>query len=154
MLITFQMDIQAPIEKAFSYLEDPEKQMKWIQGLEGTEHITTFNPANPVGTKFKQRLRERGRVQEYEGQVIAYKKNSLLGIQLHLPAFLIEVKYQLEVLTDKSCRLFLTEKIEAKTLFTKIMNFLFRGIIKRTIKKQTILLKQSVEGETVLESAE
>ncbi|MET7021380.1 SRPBCC family protein [Bacillus mycoides] len=148
MIITFQMEIQAPIEKAFSYLEDPEKQMKWMQGLEGTEHITTYDPANPVGTKFKQRLRERGQVQEYEGQVIAYEKNSLLGIQLDLPAFLIEVKYQLEILTDKSCRLSLTERIEAKTLISKIMNFLFRGIIKRTIKKQMILLKQSVEEST------
>ncbi|HDX9614764.1 TPA: SRPBCC family protein [Bacillus toyonensis] len=148
MLITFQMEIQAPIEKAFSYLEDPEKQMKWMQGLEGTDHITTFDPANPVGTKFKQRLRERGQVQEYEGQVIAYEKYSLLGIQLDFPAFLIEVKYQLEVLTDKSCRLSLTERIEAKTLISKIMNFLFRGIIKRTIKKQMILLKQSVEGSS------
>lgn len=147
MLLTLQMDIQAPIEIAFSYLEDQEKQKKWIHGLESTEYITPVDPANPVGVKFIQHLREGGRVQAYEGQVIAYRKNSLLGIQLHHPAFLIEVKYQLEVLSDKSCRLFLTEKIKAKNLFSKIMNFFFQGIIKRTLKKQMSLLKQIIETD-------
>jgi Polyketide cyclase / dehydrase and lipid transport len=148
LLVTFQIEIQAPVETVFSYLDDQEKQKKWISGLESTEYLSPVNPTNPVGTKFKQRLSEGGRIQEYEGQVIEYKKNNLLGIQLQHPAFLIGVIYRLEALTDKSCRLHLTEKIEAKTLFGRFMNILFGRIIKRTLKKQMTLLKDIAEGSS------
>ncbi|MED1866038.1 SRPBCC family protein [Fictibacillus nanhaiensis] len=145
MLVTMQLEIQAPVETVFTYLDDQEKQKEWISGLESTEFVSPLDPTNPVGTKFKQRLREGGRIQEYEGQVTEYKRNNLLGIQLQHSAFLVEVIYRIEALTDKSCRLHLTEKIESKTLFGKLINILFSGIIKRTLKKQMTLLKNSAE---------
>lgn len=145
MLITIQLDIQAPIESAFSYLDDNEKQKEWMPGLEETEYLTTYDPANPVGVKFKQRLREGKRIQEYEGQVTEYQKNKLLGIRLYHSKFVIDVIYRLEEITDKSCRLYLTEKIEAKTLFGKCINVLFKGMMKRMFKKQMTSFKESAE---------
>lgn len=145
MIITYEIDIQAPIDKVFALLRDMDKQKKWMPGLEGTEYVTTFDPSHPVGTRFKQKMREGKRVEEYEGEVIEYEENQMLGVRLLHSSAVIEVIYRLEEQSNNSCRLHLTEKIEAKGTLNRVMMFLFRGIAKSALKKQIVILKENAE---------
>lgn len=147
MLITNQMEIQAPIEVVFSYLEDNEKQKEWMTGLEGTEYLTKFDISNPVGVKFKQRVREGNRTQEYEGQVTEFNKNNKISIQLNHPSFLINISYKLQEISPNSSILFITEEIIAKTVSGKILSFLFRIFMKKGLEKQIKSLKQCAEKQ-------
>lgn len=139
------MEIQAPIEVVFSYLEDNDKQKEWMTGLEGTEYLTEFDSSNPVGVKFKQRLREGNRIQEYEGQVTEYNKNNRISIQMNHPAFLINVSYNLQEISTNSSMLYVTEEVTAKNVSGKILSILFRVFMKRGLEKQMKLLKQCAE---------
>ena len=147
MLITSQTEIQAPKEVVFSYLEDNEKQKEWMTGLEGTEYLTEFDISNPVGTKFKQRLREGNRMQEYEGQVTEYKKNNRLSIQMNHPSFLIKLSYKLQEISPNSSILYITEELTAKTVSGKIISILFRVFMKKGLEKQMKALKRSAEKQ-------
>ncbi|MEK4426085.1 SRPBCC family protein [Solibacillus sp. FSL K6-1523] len=145
MLITNQIEIQAPIEVVFSYLEDNDKQKEWMTGLEGTEYVTDFDSNNPVGVQFKQKLKEGNRIQVYEGQVTEYTKNNKLSIQMDHPSFLISVSYSLKEISAHSSILYITEEVTPKTISGKILSFLFRGFMKKGLEKQMMALKQCVE---------
>ncbi|MGE7023211.1 SRPBCC family protein [Solibacillus cecembensis] len=145
MLITSQIEIQAPIEVVFSYLEDNDKQKEWMTGLEGTEYVTDFDSSNPVGVKFKQKLKEGNRIQEYEGQVTAYTKNNNLSIQMDHPSFLINVSYSLKEISAHSSILYIAEEVTPKTVSGKILSILFRIFMKKGLEKQMMALKQCAE---------
>ncbi|GGA15407.1 SRPBCC family protein [Psychrobacillus lasiicapitis] len=147
MLITSQLEIQASKEVVFSYLEDNEKQKEWMTGLEGTEYLTEFDSTNPVGTKFKQRLKEGNRMQEYEGQVTEYNKNNRLSIQMNHPSFLIHISYKLKEISPNSSILYITEELTAKTVSGKIISILFRVFMKKGLEKQMKALKRSAEKQ-------
>ncbi|MFJ5770110.1 SRPBCC family protein [Psychrobacillus sp. NPDC093180] len=145
MLITSQTEIQASKEVVFSYLEDNEKQKEWMTGLEGTEYLTEFDSNNPVGIKFKQRLREGNRIQEYEGQVTEFNKNNRLIIQMNHPSFLINLSYKLQEISPSSSILYITEELTAKTVSGKIISIIFRAFMKKGLEKQMKELKQCAE---------
>lgn len=63
--------VNAPIEKTFSLVDDAEKLKLWMDGLMDTEYTSPSDPANPLGTTFRQKIKEGGRVTEYEGEVTA-----------------------------------------------------------------------------------
>ncbi|NIN68580.1 MAG: SRPBCC family protein, partial [Anaerolineae bacterium] len=53
------------------------------------------NREQPIGTKFTQRIREGGRITEYEGEVTAYEKPYHLGVRIGSPQFSVDVDYRL-----------------------------------------------------------
>ncbi|WP_234396900.1 SRPBCC family protein [Bacillus massiliglaciei] len=135
MIITGQTEIQAPIEVIFSYLEDNDKQKEWMTGLEGTEYLTMFESSNPVSVKFKQRLREGNRIQEYEGQVTEYNKNNRLSIQMNHPSFLINVSYNLQEISPNTSILSIIEEVTAKTFFRKDIKYPFSRIYEKRFRE-------------------
>jgi uncharacterized protein YndB with AHSA1/START domain len=149
LLITSQTEIQAPAEAVFSYLDDNDKQKEWMTGLEGTEYLTEYNASNPVGVKFKQRLREGNRVQEYEGQVTEYQKNNRLSIQMDHPSFLINISYNLQETSPNASILYITEEITPKTVSGRIVSTLFRVFMRKGLEKQMKALKQCAENRSL-----
>src|ERR1700677_3111324 len=92
---TFYLCISASNEKVFDLLQDPEKHKLWLQGVEETRCIGPYDPSNPGGTKFKQKIREGGSIKEYDGVVTAFNKPTHLGILLSSPQFSVQVDYRL-----------------------------------------------------------
>src|SRR5438034_3231063 len=95
MKYTYALDIHAPIDKVFDFLRDHDKLKLWLQGLEETSYVGDVNPENPIGAKFKQKIREGGRVQEYDGEVTAFAPPKHLGIRLFGKGFSAQVDYHL-----------------------------------------------------------
>jgi uncharacterized protein YndB with AHSA1/START domain len=95
MKSTYSTIIKAPVETVFEFIDDPEKTKLWIEELVSTEYPEGINRDQPVGTKFKQQLREGRKVITYDGEVTAYEKLKLLAVKLTGPDFQVSVSYRL-----------------------------------------------------------
>jgi uncharacterized protein YndB with AHSA1/START domain len=136
--LVYTMEICAPIGKVFDLIHDPEKHKLWLQGVEETQYVGEYDPANPVGARFKQKIREGGRVKEYEGVVTAFAKPKHLGICLFAPQFSVQVDYQLtpvesatrlDYSADVSCGHWLIR------LLGRVFSFFMRGILRKQMQK-------------------
>jgi uncharacterized protein YndB with AHSA1/START domain len=146
MLCTYALDIAAPIEKVFDCVDDPDKLKLWLDGLEETTYLTERDPANPVGTKFKQKIREGGRVQEYDGEVTAYEKPKHLGVKIGASGFSVQVDYRFTPISTGT-HLDYAADIRCNSIFFRVMIFLFGWLNKRILRKQITKLKELAERQ-------
>jgi hypothetical protein len=82
MRCTCTIHIEAPVEKIFGLVLDPGKVKLWLDGVEEPTFAAPFDPANPIGARFKQKIREGGRVAEYDGEVTGFAPPTHLGVRI------------------------------------------------------------------------
>lgn len=145
MRYTFTLDVNAPADKVFDLIHDPEKHKLWLQGVEETRYLGAYDPEYPVGTKFKQKIREGGRVKEYDGEVTAFARPTHLGIRLDSPQFSVAVDYRLTPL-DGDTRLDYTADVTCCSWFVRLMVGLFSFLLRGILKKQMRKLKELAEA--------
>ena len=145
MKCVYTLDIHAPADKVFDLIHDPEKHKLWLQGVEETRYVGDYDAANPVGTKFKQRIREGGRVKEYDGEVTAFARPKHLGIRLFSPQFSVQVDYRLTPVGD-STRLDYSADVTCGHWFFRLLARLFSFFMKGMLRKQMAKLKELAEA--------
>lgn len=145
-MITYSMDINAPIERVFQFIDEEEKTKLWIEELVGNTYIGTFDPKNPVGAKFKQKLKEGGRIAEYDGEVLAYQKPNLLSIRLGNKMFSVDVTYRLSKIPNGTHIDYICKQT-FHSLIARITGTLFSGFMNRVFRKQMTKLKEMAERE-------
>lgn len=145
MLVQQVVEINAPVEKAFVAVDDPEQLKRWMDGLEETTYLGEVDRTNPVGTRFKQKIREGGKVQEYEGEVLAYEKNQRLCVRVGNACFDVKVDYRFTP-TPSGTRLDYSADLNCKTWLMKVMMFLFSFFTRGVLRKQMAKLKQVAEA--------
>ncbi|WP_221563570.1 SRPBCC family protein [Alkalihalobacillus sp. TS-13] len=143
---TYSIDIHAPKEIVFDCINDNEKQKIWMEGLQETYYAGLYDPENPVGTKFKQKIKEGGRVVEYDGEVIAYDRPDLIAVKIGNQSFAVNANYELNE-TLQGTRLDYRAEMGTANTFTKIMGFMFGWLTKRILHKQMTSLKKLAESE-------
>jgi len=144
MAVTYSMEVKAPIDKLFSYVEDKEKMKLWMEGLEETVYTTPLDLTNPVGTKFKQKIREGGRVQEYDGELLAYEKPKHLAVRIGNKHFQAMADYRFTP-THDGTRLDYTCDVNCHSWIARMMSVLFGWFMKRILRKQMAKLKELAE---------
>jgi uncharacterized protein YndB with AHSA1/START domain len=144
MKMTYTMDIKAPVHKAFALVNDDTQMARWMDGLVGTEYLTPKDPANPVGARFRQRIKEGGRVQAYEGVVTQYEPNRLLGVRIGNQAFATDVTYRFEP-TGQYCRLHYECQLTFHSGVAKFFGVLFAWFSRSILRKQMQKLKALAE---------
>jgi len=147
MTITYQLDIEAPIGTVFEQLDDDEKLKLWMDGLEETVYPSGRNRENPLGTKFIQKIREGGRVGEYEGEVVAYKKPTHLAIDIGNRQFTMRVNYRLSPISSGTRLDYSAETIRA-SWFAQVLGKLFSGFTRRILDRQMKKLKELAESQS------
>jgi carbon monoxide dehydrogenase subunit G len=152
MRYTYALEMDAPIEKVFDLIHDPERHKLWLQGVEETRYVGAYDPANPVGAKFKQKIREGRRVQEYDGEVTAFARPTHLGIRLFTPQFSVQVDYRLTSLGGGT-HLDYSAELSICSWFFRVIAAVFSWFMKGTLRKQMNKLKELAENETAAESA-
>jgi uncharacterized protein YndB with AHSA1/START domain len=145
MHLTYSQEINAPIEKVFDLIHDPEKHKLWLQGVEETRYVGEYDPENRVGAKFKQRIREGGRVKEYDGEVTAFAQPKHLGIRLWCPQFSVVVDYRLTPL-ERGTYLDYTADLTCRHWFFRLMARCFSFLMQGMLKKQLRKLKELAEA--------
>jgi uncharacterized protein YndB with AHSA1/START domain len=143
--ITYSMEINAPIEQVFACVDDDEQVKRWMEGVEEITYLDPPDRDNPVGTRFKQRIREGGRVAEYEGKVIAYDKPRHLGISLGNKQFTMQVDYRFAPI-DGGTRLDYSAEMIAGNGFVRVMGVLFGWMTRRILRNQMAALKTMAES--------
>ncbi len=144
MAITFQVDIEAPLEQVWAFLDDETRLPLWMPQVVETVYPEGKDHDAPVGTRFRQKLKEGGKVREYQGEVIAYEAPRLLGIRLGDGKFSVDVTYQLSPI-GTGTRLDYTADITVKTLVSRILGFLFRPLTMRILTRHMVNLKRVAE---------
>lgn len=98
MRIEFTREFACTPERLFSFLEEPEKQKQWMKGLLETQAVGDENPG-VVGSKFRMKIKEGGKVADYDGVITAYDKPKQLAIDMTGPTFpagaIMHVDYRL-----------------------------------------------------------
>ena len=97
MVVRHRLEIEAPIGRVFALVDDPQKIKLWMHGLEETVYRTPRSKANPVGTRFTQRIRRGRQVAEYDGEVTAYDKPRHLAVRMGNEKFAFDVDYRLAI---------------------------------------------------------
>jgi uncharacterized protein YndB with AHSA1/START domain len=141
----YSLIINAPIEAVFEVVDSDEHIKKWLEGFVENIYDKDFNRENPVGQKFRQKLKEGGKIQEYEGEILSYHRPKELGIRLKQSSFAVDVYYRFFTAGTNQTRLDYECNIEMNSFLTKIMGFLFSWFTKRILVKQMDSLKKYAE---------
>jgi uncharacterized protein YndB with AHSA1/START domain len=144
MEIKYTLAINAPVEKVFNLVDDDEKLKLWMEGLEETVYTSEVDREKPVGTKFRQKIREGGRLVAYEGEVTAYDKPHHLGVRIGNKQFSMQVDYRFSSIETGTRLDYSAAMIEA-TWFARLVGKLFSGLTKRILNKQMAALKTLAE---------
>lgn len=144
MKIDYSIDIMAPIERAFEYISEHEKQKLWMDGLVDVVFDTPFDKDNPVGAKFRHRIREAAHITDYNGEILVYEKPKLMAVCIGNNMFSVEVNYSL-VSLDKGTRLDYSADVITISPFTSIMSRLFTLFTKRVLERQMRRLREITE---------
>ena len=102
----------------------------------------------PVGTRFIQRVRERGRVTEYQGVVTGYEHGHFLAIDLSQPLFKISVGYRLSP-APMGTRLDFSGDLVMHNPLMRLMAIAAWPITSAILKRQIADLKRVAEAEPV-----
>jgi uncharacterized protein YndB with AHSA1/START domain len=142
---TFSMVIAAPAERVWMLIDDQENLKRWMDGLEETTYPDGLDRSRPIGTRFVQRIREGGRVAEYQGVVTAYDRLKHLGIEIGNRAFTMAVDYRLTPVPEGT-RLDYTATMKSGGGFVRVMTVLFGWLTRKILRKQMGKLKALAEA--------
>ena len=141
----FSMVIAAPVERVWELIDDDANLKRWMDGLVDTSYPDGIDRARPVGTRFVQRIREGGRLSEYEGVVTAYDRLRHLGIEIGNRVFTMAVDYRLATVPEGT-RLDYTAVMRRGGGFIRVMTVLFGWLTRKILRKQMAKLKALAEA--------
>ena len=144
MRITFENNIAAPVPTVWSFLNDDSKLPDWMPEVVDITYPDGQDRDEPVGTRFRQTLKEGGRTKTYEGLVTAYEPERLLGVRLTDGGFGVDVRYELSP-TEQGTRLDYAAELALKTRLAKVLGFLFKPLTVGILKRHMANLKRVSE---------
>ena len=97
---TVAVEIVAPVERVFRWIDEPDCVLQWLTHL--SEYERSDETEVKVGTRLRQVWLDNGRRTEFEGQITAYSPYSELGIKLSTKKLNIQVDYTLRDVGGKT----------------------------------------------------
>ena len=91
MKITTSIEISCIPEKAFSWIDDPDKAMRWQKGVKAGKIIN--ETPEKIGTTFKEEIQENGKSLKMYGEIIDYIPNKLISFYLESKIHRVHVTY-------------------------------------------------------------
>ena len=128
----YSIEVEAPPQRVFYWLDSNERIMKWLPNIVENEDLNITE--NRVGSTFRQVYVENGRRMEMHGVVTAYEPNRRLACDIKGDAFDLQVDYRLEDLGGRT-KLTQDSEVRFKGLF-KIIGFLMAPLVKKASMKQ------------------
>ena len=140
---TSQIEIQRPAQDVFSWLDDSEKAIQWLSGLEEIVPIT--EGGNRVGAQAKHVYVENGRRIEMVEETLAYEPNRHVTLRGVSESFTMTAEYTLTPKGDATV-LALTSETQFKSRPMRLLSPLLAGFSNRRIMKDLQKLKSLVEN--------
>lgn len=137
-------EVAAPRERVFDHLTDHDKVRQWAKGTEERTYLTP--PPHGAGTRFRQRIREGGQVQDYEGEILALEPPGRLRTRLSRGPITMEMEYRLSGTPAGGTRVDQTLAIEAASLPMRIMMRLAAPLTRHLMRRQARALAAMAEA--------
>lgn len=134
MKLYFEIDINAPPEKVFYWLENPERALKWMSSVAGGEILHKTD--GWVGTTFRETVADESGSTEMHGVITEYHAKQSMGFHLEGKYNDVDVRYRLEPI-DHGTRLIQEAKVRFKSITRILMLFLY-PVFKAKISKQSM----------------
>jgi uncharacterized protein YndB with AHSA1/START domain len=144
MELTHSSEIHAARQRVFDYLNDPEKIKQWARGME--DRIDLTPDSKGVGARFKQRIREGGRLNEYDGEILAYDPPAHLRVRLARGSVIMTIDYRLTELSPTLTRLDQSFGLESASPVMRWIGRLFAPFTRSLVRKQLDAFKRAVAG--------
>jgi len=145
MKISFSIAINSPPATVFSWVEKPEKAMKWMTSVAGGEIL--HETPERIGTTFREVVEEDGNGVELQGVITDFQPNKSISFHLDSRVNVVDVYYHIEAIPNGT-RLTQTANVHWK--FPVNVISLFMG----TKMKQNISAQSQKEFEKLKELCE
>lgn len=94
MKFLIETSFSVPPPSVFSWIEDPDKAMRWQKGVKGGTIL--HETPDRVGTTFLEELEEDGKTLEMTGRITAYVPERMIAFHLDSKIHTVEVSYTIE----------------------------------------------------------
>ena len=138
------VEIEAPRERVFAWLVEPELMLRWIGGLR------EFHPLDPepgVGARSRQVVEVAGRRLEVESRITAFEPERIVAAELDGKGFHVDTRHELEDDGAGATRV----RAEAHTRLSGLAGRFLGGLAdrgaQRKLEGDLARLKQLVEDE-------
>lgn len=132
MKVLNSIKINAPPEKVFYWLEEPERARKWMPSV--TEDEIINETPNKIGTTFREYIEEDGRGIEMQGVITEFVSNERFAVHLESKINSVDVCFVLEQQHS------ITQLIQNVAFrfrgIMKVLSVFLRSSIKKKIKSQ------------------
>src|SRR3954471_12044647 len=95
MLLRCKMAVNAAAGTVFMCVDQPEHIVQWVEGAVEHTYVSERNPANPVGQRFRQRLRMGKSIKVFDGEIIAWEAPTHFGLSIPAPAYSSEAHFRI-----------------------------------------------------------
>lgn len=137
------VEIAAPPAEVFAYATADENAPKWAEGIESIE--TLHEAPGRVGSRFRMRIREGGRVNVYEGTVEAWEQDRFTRDRVERGGMAMTMEMRYEP-TASGTRVTQTVDVPLKgamALMTPVVWLMNRHFQRKQMAKLKELLEQS-----------
>lgn len=146
--LTRRVEIRAPLATVWLHIDDETHIKAWMPEVVDIRYPEGKNAASPVGTRFVQTLKEDGRVKDYDGVVLAYEPQRLLGVRLGDKNFHVDVTYRLEAAPGGSTILHYACQTTPHTWLARLLIPIGTPFMKRLLDRHMERLQAQCEGAT------
>jgi len=154
MSIRHTLQLSAPVEQAFAWADlvaDPARIGQWMKGVEETIFDQPVTANDAVGARFVQKIREGGRVNEYQGEITAYNPPHHLGVRLADKHTKLDIDYRFTPAGDGSRIDYRCDLVDP-TRFVRVVYFLFRPLTSKLMKSHLKRLQELIDENASAES--
>lgn len=148
MKAELKIDIACTPDHLWPWIEEPEKQKQWMEGL--LENNPTTDGPTHAGSTFEMKIKEGRKVSTYDGQVIAYDRPNHMAVMMSgeaLRGVTLAADYRLEDLGGGT-RLHYTVTSDSSQagFMMKLMEPMFALFGKSQARRFLNTLKQRAEA--------
>lgn len=147
MELTYQANIEASVETVFDLVSDIEHLSRWMDSLKESEYVGGFDPAHPIGTRFRQRASEMGQEIEYEGEIIEYERPYLFAVRAGNQNFMIEMRYRLTATEAGTHLEYRAVAVKASFKF-RLLASAFTSVAEKTLARQMKNLQELAKTQS------
>lgn len=144
MEMTHVAEIRASRDRVFDYLADPDKMKQWAKGME--ERVDLSPDPKRAGARFTQRIREGGRVNEYDGEILAYDAPARLAVRMTRGPIAMTMDARLTEATPGVTRLEQRFSMESRSAVMRLVGRLFAPLTRSLMRRQFAALKEAAEA--------
>jgi uncharacterized protein YndB with AHSA1/START domain len=144
MLLRCKTEVNAAAETVFACVDQPELIVQWVEGAVEHVYVTERN-ANPLGQRFRQRLRMGKSVKEFHGEIIAWQAPTHFGLRIPSPAYSSEAHFRISPNGPKKSTVTYSIDVTLHKPIVRLLSPLLQLPLTFFVRKQIGRLKTQAE---------